>query len=132
MKFDALKYVEELKEAGYPENQAQAQIRIWNHIVDSELATKRDIKELDIKIESVKSELKRDIKELDIKIESVKSELKRDIKELDIKIESVKSELKRDIKELEFKIKELESRLTIKLGVMLAAAVTLLAALMKF
>ena len=106
MGFDALKYVEELKEAGCPENQAQTHVRIWNRIVDSDLATKRDIEEL-----------KRDIEEL-----------KRDIKGLKRDIEG----LKRDMKEIEFKIKELESKLTIKLGIMLAVGITLLAVLIKF
>ena len=41
------------------------QIRVIADIIESNLATRRDIKELDIKIESVKVEFQRDIKQPD-------------------------------------------------------------------
>ena len=43
MVFDTLKSVEELQEAGIPENQAKAQVRVFQRIIESDLATKRDI-----------------------------------------------------------------------------------------
>ena len=46
MVFDTLKSVEELQEAGIPEDQAKAQVRVFQRIIESDLATKRDIKEL--------------------------------------------------------------------------------------
>ncbi len=46
MVFDTLKSVEELQEAGIPESQAKAQVRVFQRIIESDLATKRDIKEL--------------------------------------------------------------------------------------
>ena len=46
MVFDTLKSVEELQEAGIPENQAKAQVRVFQRIIESDLATKRDKKEL--------------------------------------------------------------------------------------
>ena len=57
MGFNASKHVEELREAGVPDKQAEAQVRLLNDIIDSDLATKRDLKNLE-------NELKRDIKEL--------------------------------------------------------------------
>ena len=56
--FDAIKYIGELKEAGVPEKQAEVHLRILHEVIESNLATKRDIEEL-------KTELKRDIKELE-------------------------------------------------------------------
>ena len=53
MKFNALKYVEELEKAGVPEAHAKAQVRLLSDIVESDLATKRDIKELDVKIDAI-------------------------------------------------------------------------------
>ena len=47
MVFDTLKSVEELQEAGIPEDQAKAQVRVFQRIIESDLATKRDIKELE-------------------------------------------------------------------------------------
>ena len=106
---------DELKESGFNENQARGILKLLSKDAaskeDLKLATtelKRDIKELDTKIETVKAELKRDIKELDTKIETVKAELKKDIEtvriELKRDIETVRIELKRDIKELESKL----------------------------
>ena len=46
MVFDTLKSVEELQEAGIPENQAKAQVRVFQRIIESDLATKRDKKDL--------------------------------------------------------------------------------------
>ncbi len=46
MVFDTLKSVEELQEAGIPENQAKAQVRVFQRIIESDLTTERDMKEL--------------------------------------------------------------------------------------
>ena len=121
MNFNALKYVEELRNAGMPEKQAEAQIRVLNEVVDSELASKHDV-------ETVREELKRDIKELELKIETVRKELKRDIKELELKIETVREELKRDIKELELR---LTHTLIVRLGGLMALGVILIGILVK-
>ncbi len=50
MNFDALKYVETLRKAGIPDKQATAQVRVLNEVIDSNLATKRDLKELEQRI----------------------------------------------------------------------------------
>ncbi len=76
---NTLEYAEELKRAGVPEAQAFVQARILYEIIDSNLATKRDIRELDLKIETVR-------KDLDLKIETVRADLKRDIKEMNFKM----------------------------------------------
>ncbi len=55
--FDAIKYIGELREAGVPEKQAEVHLRILHEVIESNLATKRDIQEL-----------KRDIKELEQRI----------------------------------------------------------------
>ena len=58
MDFDALKYVENLRKAGVPDKQATAQVRVLNEIIDSNLASKRDMKEMEQK-------LTRDMKEME-------------------------------------------------------------------
>ncbi len=87
---NTLEYAEKLKNAGVPEAQAFIQAQMIYDIVASTLATKRDIKDLDLKIETVRADLKRDIKELDNKLEATKKELdnnfKRDMKILEGKI----------------------------------------------
>jgi hypothetical protein len=58
---DTLDYARKLIDAGVPEKQAEVQARVLAEIVESSLATKRDIKELELKIE--------------LKIEQIKSGL---------------------------------------------------------
>ncbi|MGQ0591203.1 MAG: hypothetical protein ACT4QB_00765 [Gammaproteobacteria bacterium] len=101
--FDTLKFAKRLKDAGFTEQQAETLAAAEAEFIDENLATKRDLKELEVA-------LKRDIKELEVA-------LKRDIKELEVA-------LKRDMKELEY-------GMTIKLGAMMVVAVGAIAALAK-
>ena len=50
--FDTLKYVETLKEAGIPDNHARAQSEALKEVLNTEVATKHDIKELELKIDA--------------------------------------------------------------------------------
>ena len=55
--FNTLEYVRRLKEAGVPEKQAEVQASTTFEIIDSHLATTRDIKALELKIEDVRKDL---------------------------------------------------------------------------
>ena len=68
MNFDALKHVETLKKAGFPDDQATAQVRVLNEIIDSNLATKRDWKEME-------QATRRDIKELEYKMKELEQRI---------------------------------------------------------
>lgn len=73
--FDTHEFVKELKEAGFSEQQAEVITKLQKSAVSStleqarhdyeldDLATKRDIRDVDLKIELAKAELKRDIAE---------------------------------------------------------------------
>ena len=92
--FDTFKFVRRLKDAGIPENQAEAISEAIHethaaHLED--LASKRDLKELEGQL-STKADVV-DLTKIDMHI----LELKQDAKE-------TKLELKRDIKELELRI----------------------------
>lgn len=75
LSIDTYSLITALKDTGIPEQQAKAQIDAITQIVDAareqiehdhrldDVATKRDIRELELKIELAKSELKRDIAE---------------------------------------------------------------------
>ena len=115
----ALRYAESLAEAmGMEKEKAQAQILHLNEYLreymGDNFSTKADI-----------ALIQKDIKGLELKIETVKSELRRDIKELDIKIERVKSELKKDIETVK---SELGERLTIRIVTVAGLQVTILLA----
>ena len=104
--FDTYAAVKKLKEAGFTEQQAEAQTALLMDVIAGELATKHDIETVKHDIETVK-----------LDIENVRAELKRDI-------EALRADMKHDMKELEL-------RLTIKLGAMLALAVGAVATLVK-
>ncbi len=48
--FNAIEYVGKLREAGVPDEQAEAQVSILHDIVESNLATKRDLKKLELRM----------------------------------------------------------------------------------
>ena len=75
MSFAVLKYTDHLVEVGVDEQQAKAQVLYLNDSIESPFAAKRDLKEIDFKIEGVKKD-----------IENLRVEFKRDIKELELKL----------------------------------------------
>jgi hypothetical protein len=60
--FDTLHYANRLKAAGVPEKQAEVQAEIMAETINNNLATKRDIKELDLKIEILRKDVRGDMK----------------------------------------------------------------------
>ncbi|MBF0119988.1 MAG: DUF1640 domain-containing protein [Desulfobacterales bacterium] len=73
--FDTHTYVKRLVSAGMPERQAEIQADTFKEIIESQLASKKDIKEIELAIENVKKDLKYDIKELELKMESIKADI---------------------------------------------------------
>jgi DNA repair exonuclease SbcCD ATPase subunit len=153
LNFDTHAYIKKLRDAGVSEEQAEIQTEVLIALLDSflasrrelaeqEISLKRDIKTLDVKqeirlkeLETQIKELETQIKELDVKLETRLKELETGLKELDVKLETRTQELQRDIKELDTKmetrLKELETRLLTRLGSLLFIGIGLLATLMK-
>ena len=59
--FDTLAYAKKLKEVGVPDRQAEVQAETLAGLIDDKLATRQDLKELEI-------EIKREIKELEMRL----------------------------------------------------------------
>lgn len=89
--FDPLKYVKRLESVGFSREQAEVQAETFLSIVQEQLITKHDLKELEV-------DLKRDIKDLEVN-------LRKDIKELEAKTTLEFEVIRRDIKELEINSK---------------------------
>ena len=106
--FDTHKYVKRLTAAGMPEPQAEAIADEQRSLIEGQLATKRDIKELETGLRRDLEGLRRDMKEME-------TGLRRDMKEME-------TATKRDLKEM-------EQKLTIRLGVMMTASVVTMSAL---
>jgi hypothetical protein len=70
--FDTHAAVQKLKEAGFTEQQAEAQVQVLSEIIESNLATKQDLKEVEIA-------LKRDIEMLRADTKAELAELKSDL-----------------------------------------------------
>ena len=79
-------YIDEMKKAGMPHEQADVLGKALGKVASEGAATKHDL-------EFAKLELKKDIEGINLKIEGV-----------NLKIEGVRAELKRDIKSLEDRI----------------------------
>ena len=89
--FDTLSMSKHLRRHGYSKEQAEGQVELLKHVVESNLATKTDLARVEAvlktDIANVEATLKRDI-------EGIRTELKRDIEEL-------RKELKTDIARVE-------------------------------
>ena len=59
--FDTLAYAKKLKAAGFTEDQAEIQAQALVEIIEERLATKQDLKELEL-------HLKQDLKELELRL----------------------------------------------------------------
>ena len=87
--FDTLHFANRLKAVGFSEEQAQVLTELQRSATDSTLeqarhdyhlddvATKRDLKEIDLKIDLAKAELKRDIETVRKEIAETKADLTR-------------------------------------------------------
>lgn len=72
VKYDVISYIEDLREAGFNEAQAKAQAKGLFLVIEEQLVSKRDLKELEDK-------LTRDIKAIEIKLQF-------DIKGLEVRL----------------------------------------------
>ena len=101
--FDTHRFVKNLTASGFTEAQAEALADEQVHLLNSNLATKADIRGTRVDIERVGSALEVKIEqvkaELEVKIEQVKAELEVKIEqaraELEVKIEQARADLSR-------------------------------------
>ena len=70
--FDTHAFVKELAEAGMPEKQAEVLARSQATLIDEKLATKQDLKELEVglrrEMKELEARLRRDMKELELRL----------------------------------------------------------------
>ena len=77
--FDTLKFVETLKAAKVPEEQAKAHAKAISQITDNTLATKSDLV-------AVKSDLEKSINTIRVDVNTLRLEVKADLKDVVIKL----------------------------------------------
>ena len=66
--FDTHAFVKELTQAGMPEEQAEVLARSQAMLIDEKLATKQDLKELELRLKRDIQELKRDMQEMELRL----------------------------------------------------------------
>jgi hypothetical protein len=118
--FNALAYSKVLEQAGFSRDQAEATINVFFKFMDYNFATKSDLSD-------AKSDLKSDIAEL-------RTELKADIAQLRNEFNELKTEfneLGAEFIGIRYDFSSLENRMTIKFGLMQAATIGILAAVIK-
>ena len=121
--FDTHEFVKRLTKAGMPEPQAEILAEEQSRLIQERLATKKDLKELEVT-------LRRDFKEIEAalqeKLKALENILELKLKaledNLELKLKTLEDTLKRDIKEM-------EQKLTIKLGAFMGISITVLAVL---
>ena len=119
--FDTLEFAKRLREADFTEKQAETLAFAVADVVESRLATKEDLARLQHDLEEKIAILQRDLKAMELRLEEKIALLQRDMKAGEIRLEEkiILTELR------------LKHDLTLRLGGMLAAAVALVAALVK-
>jgi predicted phage-related endonuclease len=130
--FDTLAFAKRLQDGGFTAQQAEVLAQAQVELLEQNLATKLDLKEVERTITEVEANLRRDMKELE-------ANLRRDVKELEANLrrdmKELEARLTRDIKELDTKVardlKDLEYRMVIKLGSLMLAGITIMATLVK-
>jgi hypothetical protein len=101
--FDTLAYTKKLRAVGVEEKQAEVQAEVLASVIDEQMASSRDLKELELA-------MKHDLKELEFA-------MNHDLKELELNLKHDTEKLKHD--------------LTLRLGGMLAVGIGAIAALVK-
>lgn len=107
--FDAVRYTQKLEEAGFSKKQAEESVKLLMEILNENLASKTDLKE-------VKIALQTDLKE-------VKTELQIDIQELRNEINAVETRLQNEMDRrfliVDHHFETLETKLLYKLGALM-------------
>ena len=144
--FDTLYYAKKLREAGFTEQQAEAQAEALRAVVDENLATKydielvrRDVKELEVALRNdlkgSEVALRSDLKEMEVALRNdlkgSEVALRSNIKELEVALRHEIELVRQEIELVRREIKQAEGRITIRLGALIVAGVVVLAALSK-
>ncbi|MGH7963078.1 MAG: coiled-coil domain-containing protein [Candidatus Binatia bacterium] len=119
--FNTLAFAKKLQEGGFTPQQAEVLAYAQAELLEQNLATKLDLKE-------VEANLRRDMKELETNLrrdmKEIEANLRREIKELERTMKEIEAGLRRDMKDLEY-------RMLIKLGSLMVVGITAVATLVK-
>ena len=120
--FDTLEYVKKAREFGFKEDFAEYQARQFESVLDTAISTMYETVKADANLATKKDlkELELSIKELELSIKALEAATKKDLKELEAttkrELKELEATTKRELKELEAttkrEFKELDVKLT--------------------
>lgn len=136
--FDSHSHVKRLMAAGFTEAQAEAQTQALLDLLENRLVTKDDIRHLATKddLHDLESSLRQDIGTLESSLRqgmaAMESSLRRDLASRE-DLKNMDSALRKDMEGVKIALQKdiqlLSNRLTIKLGSIMVAGITILAAM---
>lgn len=140
--FDSLGYAKRLRDGGVPRDQAEAHAEAAQDFIMAELVTKADLlatkQDLQTEFRGLFAGLRGEFAELRGEFAELRGDFHQSIAGLRNSIAEVRGELRSSVAEHRGNIGELRSnmdtqtlRLTVRLGVMLAAGIAILATIMK-
>ena len=102
---DTLQLAERLKEAGFTEQQAEVLTAVEAGLIESNIANKRDLKELETVltwgVKELETALRRDMKEMEAAlrrdVKEMEAALRRDMKEMELRLEVKVADAKADL-----------------------------------
>ena len=108
--FDSLTYTEKLKEAGFTKDQAEKSIKLLMEIMDSNLATKTEMNDLQKEINDLRMEMRSSIEKMVSKTDFIN--FKNDI-------DKRFSEVDKNFFQIHHRFETLEFKLVVKLGALM-------------
>ncbi|MGX8941152.1 DUF1640 domain-containing protein [Symbiopectobacterium sp. Eva_TO] len=134
--FDTLQASEELETAGISREQARAislVVRKSHEVAD--VATKADIAEVKRDIADVRKDLSAEIadvrKDIDARFEKNEAQMQARFEKTEAQIADVRKDMTAGFDKINDKFEKLGMQMTIRLGLMVAAAVSIIAAILK-
>ena len=129
----ALRYTEELEKVGFTTEQAKKSVQVWMELMDQNFATKADFKEHYFMSKTDLMELSVKFKDRCDDIETTLNKRCDDIEStLNKRCDDIETNLNKRCDSIEHKFEKLESRLTIKLGIMMAASIGIVSTIINF
>ena len=116
---NTLVYAQRLREAGFSEQQAEGQAHALAAAMTDTLATKQDLREVEIRMETGFAVAKQDLREVEIRMETGFAVAKQDLRDLEVKVDARFSQIDARFdafeKYIDTRLDEQEKRLAIRL-----------------
>ena len=129
---NALKYVEALEKSGFTKEEAKTSMNIWLELMNDNLASKMDLKELEFATSKEFANVRHEMRE---EFKNVRHEMREEFKnvrhEMKEEFKNVRHEMREEFSNVRHEIISLEQRLTIKLGLMMATGLTIMGLIQK-